>query len=400
MEQIYLDNNATSSLHPEVADAMVAAFRANFANASSQHQLGQRARRAVEDARDGIAELLGANVGTTNSDQVVFTSGGTESNNLAIRGLAGTCGGRIAISAIEHPSVSEVADQLAREDFQADRIPVNGDGEVQLDELAELLTEETRLVSVIWGNNETGVLQSLPAIAEMCRGRDIPLHTDAVQVVGKLPVHFDELDVASLSLAAHKFHGPRGIGALLVRSDITLPPQLRGGFQQLGQRAGTEPVELILGMFTALRIWHDEADARREHLLQLRNRLETHLQQAETAIVVHCTRTNRLPHTTSVSFPGVDRQQMVMALDLAGVACSTGSACASGSSEPSPVLLAMGLKTHLIESALRFSVSALTEAADVDLAARRILQVYRDLRRKNESRKGGSGPRKPAIKGV
>lgn len=400
MDPIYLDNNATTPLHPEVAEAMAECYRAGYANAASQHRPGQQARRLVEGAREGIAELLGAKVGTANSDHIVFTSGGTEANNFALRGLAGRHGGRLVISAIEHPSISEVADQLVREGFEVCRVPVTRSGTVDTDQLASLLTDDTRLVSIIWGNNETGVLQDLRPIADLCRERDVPLHTDAVQVVGKLPVNFHVSGAATLSLAAHKFHGPRGIGALLIRGDIALQPILRGGFQQLGQRAGTEPVELIVGMFAALQVWHRQAAARLAHITKLRDQLESLLRLAEPSIVIHSATAERLPHTTSASFPGVDRQPLMMALDLAGVACSTGSACASGSSEPSPVLLAMGLEAELVGSALRFSVSALTSPLDIDLAARRILQVYRDLRRKNETRKGSSGPRKPAVKGV
>ncbi|HJN10010.1 MAG TPA: cysteine desulfurase family protein [Pirellulaceae bacterium] len=400
MEYIYLDNNATTPLHPEVAEAMAACYRDGYANAASPHGLGQRARRLVEDAREGIAELLGAVTDTTRSDYVVFTSGGTEANNLALRGLAGASGGQLVISAIEHPSVSEVVDQMAREGFEARRVPVTHSGAIDGDQLSSRLTEDTRLVSLIWGNNETGILQTMAPIADLCQKRNIPLHTDAVQVVGKLPIDFHKLGLAAMSFSAHKFHGPRGIGALLVRGDIVLQPILRGGFQQLGRRAGTEPVELIVGMFAALRIWHHQSDSWLSHMKQLRDQLEGRFRQADASIVIHSTNEERLPHTTSVSFLGVDRQPLVIALDLAGVACSTGSACASGSSEPSPVLLAMGLKDDLIGSALRFSVSALTSAADVDLAASRILQVYRDLRQKNETRKGGSGPRKPVVKGV
>ena len=360
----------------------------------------QRARRLVEDAREGIADLLGAATGTTRSDYVVFTSGGTEANNLALRGLAGTGGGQLVISAIEHPSVSEAVDQMVREGFDAYRVPVTRGGAIDADQLSRRLTEDTRLVSLIWGNNETGVLQTMAPIADLCRTHNIPLHTDAVQVVGKLPVNFHQLGAATMSFSAHKFHGPRGIGGLLVRDDIALQPLLHGGFQQLGRRPGTEPVELIVGMFAALRIWHRHADSQLAHMKLLRDQLEGHFRQADASIVIHSANEERLPHTTSASFLGVDRQPLVMALDLAGVACSTGSACASGSSEPSPVLLAMGLQEDLIESALRFSVSALTSPADVDLAARRILAVYRDLQRKNETRKGGSGPRKPVVKGV
>lgn len=400
MESVYLDNNATTPLHPEVVEVMAECYRNGFANAASHHGPGQRARRLVEDAREGIAELLGAVTGTTRSDHLVFTSGGTEANNLALRGLAGVGGGKLLISAIEHPSVAEVVDQMVREGFDACRIPVTSGGAIDADQLANCLTEDTRLVSLIWGNNETGVLQTMAPLANLCRKHNIPLHTDAVQVVGKLPIDFRQMGVAAMSFSAHKFHGPRGIGGLLVRNDIVLQPLLRGGFQQLGLRPGTEPVELIVGMFAALRLWRQQSDSWLADMQQRRDQLEGYFRQADGSIVIHSRNENRLPHTTSASFLGVDRQHLVMALDLAGVACSTGSACASGSSEPSPVLLAMGLKEELIGSALRFSMSALTSPADVDLAGCRILQIYRDLRQKNESRKRRSGPRTHVVKGV
>ncbi len=400
MPHLYLDNNATTPLHPEVAAAMSAAYQAQYANAASQHGPGQRARRIIEDAREGIAGILGASVAAAAADQVIFTSGGTEANNLALRGLGLADRRRLLISATAHPSVTEVARQMAREGLEVVPARVDRQGQLIWDAFEPQVGDQTRLVSILWGNNETGVLQAIEPIAVLCRDRQVPLHVDAVQVAAKLPVDFRELGATSISLAAHKFHGPRGIGALVVRHGTTLEPQLRGGFQQLGLRPGTEPVELVVGMFVALQIWQRDAVARRRHLERLRDQFESELRSAEPAIVIHGAATRRLPHTTSASFVGVDRQPLAMALDLAGVACSTGSACASGSSEPSPVLQAMGLDQGLVDSALRFSVGALNTSAEITSAVRRILQVYRDLRHKNGVRKVIAGPRQPFSKGV
>jgi cysteine desulfurase len=348
----------------------------------------------LESARDGIARLLGADPA---KDRVIFTSGGTESNNLALRGMAGQRGGRIIVSAIEHPSVLGAAEHLRREGYDVRHLTVSKDGVVDLEQVPRMLDADTRLVSVMLGNNETGVLQPVAELAVMCRQAGVPLHTDAVQVVGKLPVHFRSLDVSAMSLSAHKFHGPLGIGALVVRPEVPLEPIFFGGHQQQAIRPGTEPVPLAVGMFQALEVWHREADQRRRHLGSLRDQLETLLRAAEPDLVVNGAAAKRLPHTTNISFPGLERQALLMALDQVGVACSTGSACASGSTEPSPVLLAMGASQPIIHSSLRISVGATTTANDVARAAHRILQVVKDLRGKKSARNHsissrGNGP--------
>jgi cysteine desulfurase len=258
--------------------------------------------------------------------------------------------------------------------------------------LREALTTPTRLVSLMWGNNETGVLQPIAEAAQMCRAAGVPLHTDAVQVVGKLPVDFDQMRVSALSLAAHKFHGPRGVGALLVDATSPLESMFWGGFQQQGLRPGTESVELALGLCRALEVWTAEADARRERMAKLRDRFEGLLLAGRPGLVVNGGRAERLPHTSNLSFVGLNRQELFVALDLAGVQCSTGSACASGSSEPSPVLQAMGLPESVVGSALRFSLGAGTTTAEIDEAAARILQVCNDLEKSKQSRKIAAEP--------
>ncbi|NIP84619.1 MAG: aminotransferase class V-fold PLP-dependent enzyme [Planctomycetales bacterium] len=376
---IYLDHNATTPLDPRVADAMRRAARDQFANPASQHGPGRQARRALETARQQIGQWLGADTGSSRADQVIFTSGATEANNLALRGLAGRPPGRILISAIEHPSVVGAAEYLATLGFEIDRLPVDRQGVVPLDAVPALLTPDTRLVSVMLGNNETGALQPVAQIAACCAAAGVPLHTDAAQVAAKLPLDFPGLGAAALTITAHKFHGPRGIGALILRGGQALTPILFGGFQQGGLRPGSEPVELVVGMCQAWELWEAERVERNERIAALRDRLEEELVAGWPTTVVHAAGAARLPHTSCLSFPGWDRQALLMALDQAGVACSTGSACASGSSEPSPVLVAMGASAELVESALRFSLGATTTAQQVDQAARRILQVLKRL---------------------
>jgi len=390
---IYLDHNATAPLLPEAADAVRDAALRYPGNPASQHQSGREARRALEAARERIAELLGAQTSGTTADRVIFTSGGTEANNLALTGLLQRAGSsptptpsshpppRLIISPLEHPSVAACANHLAQHGVRVDRLPATRSGIVQLDALDELLGEPTHLVSVMLANNETGVLQPVERLTALCRPRGVLVHTDAVQAVGKIPVHFRALDVDALTLTAHKFHGPLGIGALIIRPNAPLASSLHGGFQQSSLRPGTESVALAIGMQVALEAAVEELDARRQRMTALREQLERQLLAGYPSAVVIGADAERLPHTSNIAFVGLDRQTLAMALDLAGVACSTGSACASGSSEPSPALLAMGLPDEQISSSVRFSLGATTTSADVDEAARRILMACNHLRR-------------------
>ncbi len=384
---IYLDHNATAPVLPEAADAVRDAALRYGGNPASQHEAGRTARRALEAARTRIGELLGAQVAGMDADRVIFTSGGTESNNLALTGLL-RAGGfippipiRLIISPLEHPSIAACAEHLQQHGVTVEKLPAAPSGVTCLDALPALLGDNTRLVSLMLANNETGVLQPVREAAVLCRERGVLMHTDAVQAVGKIPVHFRDLGVDALSLTAHKFHGPLGIGALIVRHGVSLASSLHGGFQQSALRPGTEPIALAIGMQTALEAWHRQADARRASLTELRDRLERQVLAGYRAAVAVGAAAPRLPHTSNIAFVGLDRQALVMALDLAGIACSTGSACASGSSEPSPALVAMGLPEEQISSSVRFSLGAATTPADIDEAARRILNVCNNLRR-------------------
>lgn len=380
---IYLDHNATTPMAAEVVDAMTEAMHAGYANPASQHEAGRRARRVIEAARQRIVELLGGASTGRLPDRLIFTSGGTEANNLAIFGLAQAHAGAASLvvtSPIEHPSVSSAVDQLARRGWQVSRLPVDATGVVDASQLESLLTPDARLITVMLGNNETGAIQPIARLADVASRHGIPMHTDAVQAVGKISVHFRDLGVAALSFAAHKFHGPLGIGGLLVHGDVKLGPMLFGGFQQVAIRPGTESVPLVVGLQTALELWHAQREARYARLASLRDRLERQLCAGWPAAVVVAGDAKRLPHTSNIAFVGLDRQALFLALDMAGIACSTGSACASGSSEPSPVLVAMGPEPGVIRSSLRLSLGANTTEQEVDEATRRILLVCNRLR--------------------
>ena len=381
MDIIYLDHNTTTPVLGEVAAAMAEWQTGKFGNPSSQHQMGRRARQALEHAREEIGRILGARLSGREPDRVIFTSGGTEANNLALLGLAGlhdprAVPGEAIVSVIEHASIAAAVDSLERRGWTIHRLGVTRDGVVDLGPLDQWLTERTRFVSVMLANNETGVLQPVAEIARRCAALGVPLHTDAAQVVGKLPVDFGELAVSSLSVAPHKFHGPLGIGVLIARHALPLEPLLFGGFQQAGLRPGTESVALAVGMHAALAAWQREAAARTTRLRTLRDRLEAGLAAGYAGpVVVNGIGAERLPHTSNLALVGLERQSLLMALDLAGVACSTGSACASGSSEPSPVLAAMGCDPSVLASSLRFSLGATTTAEEIAEAIERISSV-------------------------
>jgi cysteine desulfurase len=294
-------------------------------------------------------------------------------------GIAGSTPASVVTSSAEHSSVSGCVDELRRRNTRVVELEVDQRGLLSPDDLSQTITRDTRLVSLILGNHETGVLQPIARLAAICNAAGVPLHSDAVQAVGKIPLHFHDSGVAALSFSAHKFHGPRGIGALLLRRDVSLQPILFGGFQQQGLRPGTEPVPLAVGMFRALEICLRDAHERWGRVASLRDRFEQQLTEQIPELVINGRHAPRLPHVSNVGFPGLDRQALLMALDLAGIACSTGSACASGSSDPSPVLRAMKLPAEVIQGSLRFSFSALTEPTEVVEAAACIVKIHNSL---------------------
>jgi cysteine desulfurase len=389
MSSIYLDHNATTPTRPEVVEAMAGCCATVYANPASQHRPGQQARQVLEDAREQIAQILDADLAPPQRDRLLFTSGGTEANNLAILGIAraGQSPGQIIISAGEHQSIIEPAEHLLEQGWRLDTVGLTPDGVVRREQLSSLMADSIeqarpapRLVSVQLGNHETGVMQPVVEVAAICDRAGVPLHTDAIQVVGKRPVSFRRLGVASMSIAAHKFQGPLGIGALIVRQNVPLAPLMFGGTQQSGLRPGTESAALAVGMATALDLWQREQEACGQRLARLRDRFEASLRAELPDVVVHGAGAERLPQTSSVAFPGIDGQVLLMALDLVGVACSVGAACSSGSTELSPTLRAMELPNALVASSLRFSLGATTTEAEIDEAIGRIVRVCRELR--------------------
>ncbi|MBN2023615.1 MAG: cysteine desulfurase [Pirellulales bacterium] len=382
MDSIYLDHNATTPLDPEVAQAMAEAARRWPGNPASGHQPGREARRALEEARRGIAELLGADLDAARPDRLVLTSGGTEANNLAIFGIARATQrpGHVLLSGIEHSSVIRPAERLLDEGWQVDLLGAGRNGVVRAERLGKLLRHDTRLVCVLLANHETGVIQPIEELAAACSAAGVPLLVDAVQAVGKYPVHFRRLGAATMSVGAHKFHGPAGAGALVIRHGLRIEPAIVGGHQQDGLRGGTESVVLAVGTFAALRLAQANLDAATARMSHLRDRFEQGLLAVLSEARIHGQDAARLPQTSSVAVPGIDAPILFTALDVAGVACSVGSACGSGSSELSPTLLAMGVPRELAASSLRFSLGTTTTEADVDEALARIVRVVRQLK--------------------
>ncbi len=369
---IYLDHHSTTPVLPEVREAMRPYLADNFGNPSSAHTFGRRARQALEDARERIAQLLGAF-----PDEVIFTSGATEANNLAVFGLAGDPPGHILASLIEHPCVVEPLKQLAARGFEVEWLPVQSDGIVDVHALAQRARVNTALIYLMLVNHETGACQSLSDLPS--RFPQSAFHTDAAQAVGKQPVHFHELGVASLSVSGHKFGAPKGIGVLLLKRGVKLRPLLFGGHQQQGRRPGTEPVALAVGLAEGLEIAVGRMTENWICVASLKNRLLDRLRQGVSSMTINSPE-NGSPYVVNVSFSGCRADLLLMKLDLAGVACSTGSACSSGSLLPSPVLQAMGIADNLLRSAMRFSFSSGLNDADIDEAASHIIKAANELR--------------------
>jgi cysteine desulfurase len=367
---IYLDHNATTPMLPEAWDAMRRFAGHTFGNPSSSHSAGRQARRALEDAREKVAALLGAS-----AEEVIFTSGATEANNLAILGLCGTVPGRIVASPLEHPCVLEPLKQLAKRGFEIQWLSVGSRGIVPLPSSPL----SANLVVLQLANHETGAIQPVREFTS----HSFPVHTDAAQAVGKIPVNFHELGVVSMSLSAHKFRGPKGVGALLLKNGAAIQPLLFGGHQQRGYRPGTESPALAVGLSVAL----DHAIRHREEAAVRMNRLRAdfleRLRSAVPTLVVNGPppgEPDSLPTTLNISFPGLRADLLLMSLDLAGVACSTGSACSSGSLLPSSVLVAMGVEDSVLRSALRFSFGETTDETEVVSATTLVVETLHRFR--------------------
>jgi len=377
--RIYLDHNATTPLDPTVADRMAQAMRDTWGNASSIHHFGQQAKAALDLARGEVGSLIGAD-----ASELVFTSGGTEADNLAIRGAAEALepSGRkhLVTSAIEHEAVLNTMKALQRRGWRVTIVPVDASGIVSVDRMRDAITDDTALVSVMHANNEIGTIQPIAEIAELAHQRGALFHTDAVQSAGKIAVDVKTLGVDMLSIAAHKFYGPKGAGALWVKRGIRLISPITGGKQERSRRAGTENVPALVGLGAAaslaLRKWQDEGP----RLSALRDRLESGILSTMTGTDRNGAASPRVPNTANLSIDRVESESMLIGLDLAGIAVSSGSACSSGTLEPSHVLKAMGLPHARTLGSIRFSFGAANTDADVDRVLEALPPLVEKLR--------------------
>ncbi len=386
--RIYLDHSATTPVDPRVAAAMTRALTENYGNPSSVHGFGQQARAAVDRARREVAALIGAK-----PNEIVFTSGGTEANNLAIRGLCEAAAGHgrhIVTSAIEHPSVRGVCDSLEKRGWDITRLPVYDNGIVRLEDVNAAIRPDTVLVTLMWANNEIGTIQPIREIGALIRERraapgdqsqrHLWFHTDAVQAAGRLSLNVDEVGCDLLSMSAHKLYAPKGIGALYVRRGVRLAVQNVGGHQERERRAGTENVPAIVAFGEAAKLAREEMIERIAHDSALRDRFESRVKQVIGDVVMNGDRARRLSHLSNISFRFIEGEGLLINLDLEGVAVSTGSACSSGTLEPSPVIRALGVSDEVARGSIRFSFGKDNTEADVDYAVDVLSRAVERLR--------------------
>jgi cysteine desulfurase len=377
--RVYFDHNATTPLAPAVIELMTGVMREEFGNASSIHRFGQRAKGILDDARSEVADLLRAE-----ASEVVFTSGGTEADNFAIRGVAEalepTGRRHLVASAIEHEAVLNTFKALARRGWTTTLLPVDTSGVVAPAALEAALTDKTALVSVMHANNEIGTIQPIAQLAAVAHSRGALFHTDAVQSVAKIPVDVRALGVDLLSLSAHKFNGPKGTGALWIKRGTRVAAILTGGKHERNRRAGTENVPGLAGLGAAARLGVGKMATEGARLSALRDRLENEVLARIQGTAVNGDRSARVPNTTNISFEGIEAESLLIALDLEGIAVSTGSACSSGTLEPSHVLRAMGLPTHRTQNSIRLSLGAGNTDAEVDYFLGALPRVVEKLR--------------------
>ncbi len=384
MRRIYLDHSATTPVDPRVLAAMMPYLTENYGNASSVHLFGQQARAAVDKSRRQIASLIGAR-----PNEIVFTSGGTEANNLAIRGVceaAEAHGRHIITSAIEHPSARGPIDQLEKRGWEVTRLPVYDDGIVRAEDVRDAIRTNTSLISVMLANNEIGTIQPVVEIGALVRERrdgqrHLWFHTDAVQAAGRIPIDVDTLGCDLLTLSAHKMYAPKGAGALFVRRGLRLLAQNVGGHQERERRAGTEPVANIVGFGVAAELAKQEILDRNEQTRRLRDRFESGVSERIEDIVFNGKREQRLSHVSNISFRFIEGEGLLIHLDLQGVAVSTGSACSSGTLEPSPVIRALGRDEELARGAIRFSFGKDNTEEDVDRVLEALPRAVQSLRK-------------------
>ena len=360
MTHVYFDHNATTPLDDKVLAEMLPYLREQYGNASSRHEFGTLARKAVNHAREQVAALIGVQ-----PVQVIFTSGGTESNNAFIKGAAGMFKpSQVAVSAIEHPCVAKPAQELARAGWKVRKLAVDSDGRVELADVERALTEPTRIVSVMLANNETGAIQDVAAVAEKARAARAWMHTDAVQALGKIAVDFNALNVHAMTLSAHKIYGPKGVGALILDKRIELKPLINGGGHEHGLRSGTENVPGIVGFGVACELAARRMRDLAPRLAAMREQFERGLERM--GAVIFGAGSPRIPNTSYFALPGVEGETLVVELDKAGFAVASGAACSSANPEPSATLLAMGVGSELVRGGVRLSLGKDNTAAQVE----------------------------------
>jgi cysteine desulfurase len=377
--RIYFDHNATTPVDPSVADATVRVLREDYGNASSVHRLGQQAKSILDEARTAVCTLIGAE-----PSELVFTSGGTEADNFALRGAAEalepTGRKHLIATAIEHEAVLVTLKALARRGWKTTLLPVGTTGIVEPGALEDALTDDTAIVSVMHANNELGTIQPVAELARIAHGRGALFHTDAVQSVAKIPVNVRTMGFDLLSLSAHKFNGPKGAGALWIKRGTRIAPILTGGKHERSRRAGTENVPGIAGLGAAAALARQKMTAEGARIGILRDRLEREILERVPGTEVNGAREPRVPNTTNISFDRVEAESLLIALDLEGIAVSTGAACSSGTLEPSHVLRAMGLPTHRAQNSIRFSLGAGNSEAEIDYLLEKLPRAVEKLR--------------------
>ena len=378
MNTVYLDNSATTRVDDEVLKAMLPYFSQNYGNASSIYSIGRENRKAIEDAREKVAKILNCN-----SNEVYFTAGGSESDNTAIKGIAyanKNKGNHIITSKIEHPAVLETCKKLEKDGFEVSYISVDENGILNLEELKDSIRPTTILISVMFANNEIGTIQPIKEIGEIAKEKGIYFHTDAVQAVGNIKIDVEELNIDSLSLSAHKFYGPKGIGALYVRKNVPFVKFIDGGHQERNKRAGTENVAGIVGLGKAIELAYKDLDEHNEKIKKLRDYYVEQVEKRIPYIKVNGDRNKRLPGNSNISFRFIEGESLLLNLDLKGICASSGSACTSGSLDPSHVLLAIGLPHEIAHGSLRVSIGKYNTKEEIDYVVDSLVEIVEKLR--------------------
>jgi cysteine desulfurase len=374
---IYVDNNATTQVAPEVLEEMLPYFNEYYGNPSSMHTFGGMVEHKIIEARERLAELLGAS-----PDEIIFTSCGTESDSTAIRAaiLSNPHKKHILTSRVEHPAVKNLFEYLSKNGYRVTFVPVDRKGRLDLDYLYNNLSEDTAIASIMWANNESGVIFPVEEIGKVLKEKGIVFHTDAVQAVGKIPIDLKHIDVDMLSLSGHKFHGPKGVGALYVRKGTKYSPFLIGGHQEKGRRGGTENVASIIGLGKASELAAANLPDKNIKVKRLRDKLETELLNCIPNAMINGDRENRLPNTTSIAFEYVEGESILLLMDEYGICASSGSACTSGSLEPSHVLRAMGVPFTAAHGSIRFSLSTYNTEKEIDFIIEKLPPIIERLR--------------------